>query len=115
VLPGCNIRSGDGHTAPYLNLACFSVPPAGSFGNSSVSVFHLPGSYNVDGSLYKYFKLYRESVKLRINAVAHNVFNHVEWGGVNNNISSPASFGQLTFGGGYSGMRSISGQAQIQW
>jgi hypothetical protein len=115
VLPGCNIRSGDGHTAQYLNIACFAVPPKGSFGNSSPSVFHLPGSYNLDNSISKYFPLYRESVRLRISARTKNTFNHVQWGGVGNNISTPQTFGSLIFSGGYSGVRNIAGQAQIVW
>jgi hypothetical protein len=118
VVPGCNARSGDGKSALYLNIACFAVPQRGTFGNASRSVFRLPGSWDVSGSVYKYFPLYRESVKLRINGVFSNLFNHPTWREVGNNISVPASFGKLLTQGSYgrwAGSRSINLQAQIQW
>jgi hypothetical protein len=118
VLPGCNYQSGDGRTAPYLNIACFAVPKAGTFGNSTTSQFRKPGSWDVSGAVYKYFPLFREDVKLRINGVFTNLFNHPTWNTVGNNISTPATFGKFSgqgAAGRLSGARSIVLQAQVQW
>jgi hypothetical protein len=72
----------------------------------------------VSGAVYKYFPLFREDVKLRINAVFNNLFNHPTWNAVGNNISTPATFGTLSSQGAagrLSGARSIVLQAQVQW
>lgn len=118
VLPNCDVRSGDGKSAPYLNINCFAIPKDGTFGNASPALFQKPGSWDVSGAVYKYFPFFREDVKLRVNAVFNNLFNHPTWNGVGNNISSPASFGRL-FGQGAAGRsqssRSIQFQFVLQW
>lgn len=114
----CNIRPGDGRSGPYLNTACFAVPQNGTFGNASPSVYRDPGSWEVSGAAYKYFPLFREGMKLRINGVFTNLFNHPTWSGVYNNITVPATFGKFIGQGApgrWTGPRSILLQAQVQW
>ncbi|HWC00768.1 MAG TPA: TonB-dependent receptor, partial [Bryobacteraceae bacterium] len=115
---GCDPRTGDGKSAPYLNINCFAVPAAGTFGNVGTTPFRKPGSYDVSGSIYKYFPLWREGVRLRVNGVFTNAFNHPTWNDVGNNITVPATFGkfvsQQSFGR-WVGSRTINLQAQIQW
>ncbi len=119
VLPNCDLRPSDGKSGPYLNIACFAVPQNGTFGNATNSVFRRPSSWDFSGSLYKYFPLFLEGTKLRINAVFTNAFNHPTWDAVGNNISDPTSFGKLQTPGAagrYIGAaRSIVLQAQVQW
>ncbi|MBI1790583.1 MAG: hypothetical protein HYR60_23885, partial [Acidobacteria bacterium] len=115
---GCDMRPSDGKSGPYLNIACFTVPRPGAFGNASTSLFRKPGSWDVSGAVYKYFPLFREDVKLRVNAVFNNLFNHPTWSTVGNNISTPATFGKLTGQGApgrSAGPRSIVLQAAVQW
>jgi len=120
VVSNCNMRPGNGKTAPYLNIACFAIPQNGTFGNAGISPFRNPGMYGVTGTIYKYFPLPRESAKLRINGMFGNAFNHPTWNTVGNNISQPGNFGQLMNDGAnpmeYSGTaRYILLQAQLQF
>jgi hypothetical protein len=118
VVPGCEIRPSGGQREPYINIACFAIPKNGTFGNASRAAFRKPGSWDVSGSVYKYFPIFRESVKLRINATFNNLFNHPTWDEVGNNISVPSTFGKLTSQGATgrdAGPRSIGLQAQLQW
>jgi hypothetical protein len=118
VVPGCNVRSGDGNSAPFLNINCFKVPAAGTFGNARWGTFRQPGAWNVSGTLYKYFPLYGERARLRLNAVLNNAFNHPTWSGVGSSLASPAAFGVLGQGGSQpstSTMRSVVLQAQAIW
>ena len=111
-------RSGNGKGALYLNIACFAIPQPGTFGNAGRAAFRKAGSWDLSGSVYKYFTLFRESVKLRINCVFQNAFNHPTWADVGNNISVPATFGKFVSQGSFGrwvGPRVISLQGQIQW
>jgi hypothetical protein len=119
---GCNTRPGQGRFdfRPYLAIGCFAVPTAGDFGNLGRGILRKPGSYDFSGSLYKFFTLafLRDDVKLRFSATIGNLFNHPTWNNVGNNISVPASFGQLSGQGAFgrrSGARSIALQGQVQF
>lgn len=118
IIPGCNVRSGDGRSSPYININCFAVPDAGTFGNARWGAFRNPGFWTVGASVYKYFPLYRDRAKLRINAVFTNAFNHPIFTSVGSSLASPASFGR--FGGqgatsSFAGARTIRFQGQIMW
>jgi len=118
ILPGCNVYGSSGLKEPYINIGCFAVPKNGTFGNASRAAFRKPGSWDVSGSIYKYFPIFRESVKLRINATITNLFNHPTWDDVGNNISVPSTFGKLLSQGATgrnAGPRSMVFQAQLQW
>lgn len=117
-VPGCNPRSGNGFSAPYLNLNCFTIPAAGTFGNAGFGAYRDPGLWVVSGSTYKYFALYKDRAKLRINTIFTNAFNHPSFTTVGNAIYSPATFGRFGGQGGISsnaGARSIGFQGQVIW
>lgn len=116
LLSNCNYRSGNGVTAPYLNIACFAVPQNGTFGNASPGLFLTPSAWQVDLSAYKYFNL-TEHARLRFNATLTNAFNHPTWSAIGTDMSTPSSFGQLEGEGAYGemGPRVITLQAQISW
>lgn len=119
---GCDTRPGEGRFdfKPYLNIGCFMAPAPGNFGNLGRDIFRKPGSWDFSGSVYKFFPVgfINETVKLRFSASIGNVFNHPTWNTVGNNISVPASFGQLSGQGAFgrrSGPRSIALQGQFQF
>jgi len=119
---GCNTRPGQGRfdRVPYLAINCFAFPTTGDFGNLGRDILRKPGSWDFSGSVYKFFTLgfLREDVKLRFSSTFGNLFNHPTWNNVGNNISVPASFGQLSGQGAFgrrSGARSIALQGQVQF
>lgn len=74
---------------PALNAQGF-----GGYGNSARGVLYAPGHTNFDASLMKDFTLY-ESVKLRFQVDAFNLFNHPSFGFPNQNADSPTA-GRIT-------------------
>jgi hypothetical protein len=116
LVPGCDPHLSDGKKGLYLNISCFAVPQPGTFGNVARDIFRKPSSWDFSGAVYKYFPIYRERVKFRLDAVFGNLFNHPTWNAVGNNISTPASFGRLSGQGAFGtrqGQRSIIIQGQI--
>jgi len=78
----------------WLNRAAFASAPEGRRGNSERGQFTGP-SYTVwDMSLRKQFGI-GDDVKVQIQADFFNVWNHVNWGNPNTDLSS-ASFGLIT-------------------
>jgi hypothetical protein len=115
-IQGCNPRPSDGLRGLYLDINCFAIPGPGTFGNVSRDFFRKPASWDFSGSVYKYFNIYQERVKFRLDAVFANLFNHPTWNTVGNNISTPASFGRLSGQGAFGtrqGQRGILIQGQI--
>lgn len=67
----------------------FQRPAVGTFGNIERDAFFQPGLWNVDFSAAKRFAL-TERVGLQFTAQAFNVFNHVNPGGVSNQVDVPS-------------------------
>lgn len=67
----------------------FQRPAAGTFGDIERNAFFQPGLWNVDFSAAKRFAL-TERVGLQFTAQAFNVFNHVNPGGVSNQVDVPS-------------------------
>ena len=98
--PLCNgkvILGTDGFkkTGLYFNPNCFSIPPAGTFGNVSRGSFTGPVLANVDTSLFKKLSI-NEKYSLQFRAEVFNLLNHA-------NFQDPT---QIVFNGS-----SISGTA----
>ena len=86
-----------GHSrANWFNAAAFSTPGnnIGRFGNCPVGRLVGPGTVSFAGTLGKNFAL-TERFKLRYEAQVANLFNHVNLGIPNTNISS-SSFGTIS-------------------
>jgi Carboxypeptidase regulatory-like domain/TonB dependent receptor len=66
----------------------FQRPAVGAFGDIERDAFFQPGLWNVDYSIAKRFAL-TERVGLQFTAQAFNVFNHVNPGGVSNQVDVP--------------------------
>jgi hypothetical protein len=78
----------------WFNTAAFRPPPAGSFGNSPRLSFHNPGLNNVDFMVGKKFFV-REGMNAVLRAEFFNIFNHTNFGDVDNGLTSPG-FGAVT-------------------
>ncbi len=81
--------------AVWFNTAAFTLPVAGSFGNSARQPIHLPGLNQVDFSATKNFR-FLESHQVQFRAEFFNFFNHVNLGAPGLNIRDPANFGRVT-------------------
>ncbi len=92
----------------YLNPAAFRLPGVGRFGNLGRGAIRAPGSENIDFSIAKNWKL-KERYGIQFRAEMFNVFNHVNFTGIDaglsfeNNSTSPnfgrslnGNFGRLT-------------------
>jgi len=89
-----DIHSGGGTVQQWFNTAAFAQPALGSFGNSGRSILRGPGINNLDLGFFKNFSLPRDST-LQFRVEAFNAFNHPQFQGVSQNISS-ANFGVVT-------------------
>ncbi len=78
----------------WLDKTAFASAPEGRRGNSERGQFRGPAYHIWDVSLRKQFGI-TEDVKLQIQADFFNVWNHVNWGNPNTDLSS-ASFGVIT-------------------
>ena len=76
-------------------FALFSVPVAGSTGNSGRNTFRGPGFFNTDLSLVKRFRI-REGINVTFRAEAYNLFNTVNFSAPGVNLQTPATFGIIS-------------------
>jgi len=105
--PDCNNGSGylsNPSTAAFFNVSAFSIPahpvdqfgtaePIGRFGNCGVGTLEGPGTTTFSMSTGKTFHL-NERFAIRYEAQFSNIFNILNWGEPNMNITG--SFGQIT-------------------
>ncbi len=85
---GANINPPGGKTTKvFYNLAAFSVPAPGTFGNVRRNSLYGPGLELVNISAGKKFDLY-EQVKLQIRLDANNAFNHVSYANPNGSFDT---------------------------
>jgi hypothetical protein len=105
--PDCGGGSGylsNPTTAAFFNVGAFSVPahstdsagtaePIGRFGNCGVGILDGPGTSTFSMSTGKTFHI-NERFGIRYEAQFSNLFNLVNWGSPNMNITG--SFGQIT-------------------
>jgi hypothetical protein len=76
-------------------VCAYGVPALGSFGSAGVGTERAPKFFNLDGSIGKKFHL-REPHYLDFRAEFFNVLNHVSYGAPGRDITTPATFGQIT-------------------
>ena len=90
---GASLTAGAGNVNNWFNKAAF-VQPTGVYGNASRFSIPGPGTIAVNGSLSKTVSL-GETRSFEVRATADNVFNTVQYSGVDTQLGS-ASFGQVT-------------------
>jgi hypothetical protein len=77
----------------FFNVAAFSAPGTGEFGNSARNLIAGPGSHQLNATLQRDIRLGGvRAMTLQVNAV--NLLNTVQWAGVDTNVNSP-TFGQV--------------------
>jgi hypothetical protein len=80
----------------WFDPSVFGRPKDGSLGSTGRNFLRCRGFTNFDLSLFKDFK-FTERLKLQYHTEFFNIFNHLEWFGVNSSISNVAnSGGQVT-------------------
>jgi hypothetical protein len=99
-VPGQSITAGGGSLKEWFNTAAFVQPPKDSttplypgFGNASRNSIPGPGTISNSMSLSKTVGM-GETRSMEIRATASNVFNTVQYSGVDTNVDSP-TFGQV--------------------
>jgi hypothetical protein len=88
-IPGC----------PDATPLCSNPADVGAFGNAGVNTLVGPGMKDVDLSLLKTFPVW-ESMNVKFNATATDLFNHANMGLPATTITSPRTYGVITSTGG---------------
>ena len=88
-----SITAGSGSLLKWFNTAAFT-PPAHSYGTASRNSIPGPGTIQNNMSLSRTMQL-GETRSMEFRATASNVFNTVQYAGVDTNAASP-TFGQVT-------------------
>ena len=100
LVSGTSVTAGGGSLRHWFNPGAFQEPaanssfPCGVFGNSPRNLITGPGTIQNNMSLSKTMQL-GETRSMEIRATLDNVFNTVQYSGVDTNVASP-SFGQVT-------------------
>lgn len=88
--------SGGSSPADWINLAAFTMPVLGTFGDAGRDIFRGPGLWQLDLSADKQIPV-TERFHLRLRAEAFNLFNRAQLGQPNASISAgPGIFGLIT-------------------
>jgi hypothetical protein len=103
------VKKGRKLPTQYLSPAAFTYPATHIEGNAGRNTIALPGYANVDLSLFKSAKIYKDSI-LQLRFEFFNVLNHTQFNGPNGSLGS--GFGQIT---STRSPRIIQLGARIQW
>lgn len=92
--PGVSLTAGGGSQLRWFNTAAFSTtPPPNGIGNAARNSIPGPGIVTNNMSLSK-TEQFGDTRSLEVRATAGNVFNTVQFSGVDTNVQSP-TFGQV--------------------
>lgn len=91
-VPGVPLTAGGGSLRNWFNRTAFA-PPAGLYGTASRLSIPGPGTVSVDMSVSKSIR-FGDFKNLELRATANNVFNTVQYSGVDSTLGS-ASYGQV--------------------
>jgi hypothetical protein len=95
LVPGVSLApAGGASPRDWINLAAFTVPAKGLWGNAGRNLVRAPGAWQMDFALSRIIDL-RESTRLQFRAEAFNVFNHAQYGAPLADISAPSTFGRI--------------------
>jgi hypothetical protein len=92
-VPGVSLTAGGGSLLQWFNKAAFAAP-SGAFGTASRNSIAGPGTISNSMALAKTMQL-GDTRSLEFRATANNVFNTVQYAGVDTSVTSP-TFGQVT-------------------
>jgi trimeric autotransporter adhesin len=108
-VPGVSLTAGGGSLTNWFNKSAF-VSPANVYGTASRFSIPGPGTVSVNGSLSKTIR-FNETRTFEMRATAANVFNTVQYAGVDSTLGS-ASYGQVTSAGA---MRQFTFTARVRY
>jgi len=115
-VPGVSLSAGGGSLKHWFNTQAFTVP-AGPYGTASRYSIEGPGTIQNNMSLSKTMQL-GETRSFEVRATASNVFNTVQYSGVNTTLftgvesATHSPFGQITSAGA---MRSFQFNARFRF
>ena len=114
-LPGVSVTAGGGSLHQWFNPAAYSQPTAtpgycNAFGNATRDSIEGPGTISNNMALSKTVSM-GDTRSMEIRASINNVFNTVQYSGVNTTVGTP-TFGQVSSVGG---MRSFQFRAQFRY
>jgi len=78
-----------------INIAAFTAPPTGTWGNAGRNILKGPAAYNWDFSIFKDFRV-TERRFVQFRAEMYNLFNTPQFGTPGANLSAPVNFGRST-------------------
>ncbi|HZD49051.1 MAG TPA: TonB-dependent receptor, partial [Silvibacterium sp.] len=93
-VPGVSLTAGGGTVDNWFNKNAFANPPDDSFGTASRYSIPGPGTVSVNMSFSK-TQRFSEMRTLEVRATVDNVFNTVQYSGVDTTLGS-ATYGQVT-------------------
>ncbi|HEY6375521.1 MAG TPA: TonB-dependent receptor [Edaphobacter sp.] len=94
--PSCVPPTGPTRTrSQWFNPCAFATPKNGTLGNAPRNFMHAQTFWNLDTSVHRLFPI-RETLALKIDVEAFNVFNHPVLGSPASSVTTPATFGQIT-------------------
>lgn len=100
-----SLAASDRSTLDFFNMAAFTVPPAGDFGNAGRNTIPGPGMVNFNMSLMRIVTLAQEKgIRLNFRIEANNIFNHPNYTGIATTVDA-TNYGRVTSVGG---MRTLS-------
>jgi len=100
---------GPGTVGEFFNTAAFTAAP-GQYGTASPGSIEGPGTVSVNASLSRTFG-FGDTRSFEARVTANNVFNTVQYSGVNTTLGTP-NFGEVTSA---AGMRSLQVQARYRF
>ena len=78
--PGCSVNAiNPGNPSNYIRTECFSWPKLGQLGNLGRNTLRGPGLEDLDYSIFKNWRLWRERTTLQFRAEAFNLLNHANF------------------------------------
>jgi len=94
-IPGTSLTAGGGSVLRWFNTSAFNpAAPANGIGNSPRNLIRGPGTISNNMSLSKTAQM-GDTRSFEVRATASNVFNTVQYSGVDTNVQSP-TFGEVT-------------------
>jgi hypothetical protein len=94
----------------YFDTAAFAIP-AGKYGTAGRNTIGGPGSFLVNLSVRKGFRLDERGRRLDFSWQVQNLMNHANWGNVSTTINA-LNFGQVT---SVRPMRSMSANLRLRF
>ena len=95
VVPGVNPYGDTSAVTGYYNIAAFSQPAPGTYGDARYNLLRGPGFWQWDQSFVRAFAL-ASGTRLELRAEAINLTNHSNWANPAATLNNPATFGRIT-------------------